>query len=310
MRETLGRWSQGGGEEGRRGSAASFRFFPVERPLSRYASFLYATVVPHRFLKQVSGVRVPEIEAQLVFVIEQGDSFPGGRRLNGRWRASLFLQPPHLRAIPIPGTIREAVGASLTPAGLRLLVPRGRGEFSDSPLIPLQDLWGAPAHALLEALVAARDPEQRVALLRARLIELVLGAAPTNATVERALRLLNLDPGNLPVSVLARRCGVTGRALQTMFMNEVGLAPKHVARVIRLQRALRSLQRGGDSLRVISADSGFADQAHMSREFRDMMATTPDSLRRSLNSRAASPAPYITDRDLLSTGLLVLSGPP
>lgn len=34
--------------------------------------------------------------------------------------ASLFLQPAHLRAIAIPGSVREALGASLRLAGLRL----------------------------------------------------------------------------------------------------------------------------------------------------------------------------------------------
>src|SRR4051812_14574490 len=105
--------------------ATSFRFFPTTEPLSQFVEYLFASHVPNHFTAQIDAMRLPEVEAQLVFAIEDGNVFPGGMALGGGLRACLFVQPAHLQIIPIPGSIRQAIGACLRPAGLRLVLPCG-----------------------------------------------------------------------------------------------------------------------------------------------------------------------------------------
>jgi AraC-like DNA-binding protein len=56
----------------------------------------------------------------------------------------------------------------------------------------------------------------------------------------------------------------------------VGVSPKHFARTARMQRALIKLQFGpGASLATTALELGYSDQAHMHRDFRELVGVTP-----------------------------------
>lgn len=62
----------------------------------------------------------------------------------------------------------------------------------------------------------------------------------------------------------------------TRFRDDIGLAPKSVARILRFQRALASMHAGDrPSLAAVAAGCGYYDQAHLNREFLEMAGTTP-----------------------------------
>lgn len=241
-----------------------------------------------------------------MFAIEEGNAFPGGYWLGNGERACLFLQPGHLQMFPIAGTIRQAVGASLRPAGLRALMPRGAGNFLDAPLIPLEDLWGAEARALLERLVAEVDAEQRCAVLRDHLRERARRVAPADRTVTRAIELIRARYGEISTEELAQSCGCTSRTLRTAAVAETGLAPKHLARVARIRHALDLLTATGVALSEVALSAAFSDQAHMSREFRELIGAAPSDL--TLRLRSSLPT-FTAERNLMSTGLLVVPKP-
>jgi len=57
-----------------------------------------------------------------------------------------------------------------------------------------------------------------------------------------------------------------------------GLAPKPLARILRLQRTLAALRAGRLPLALIAAHMGYADQAHMNREMKVLAGATPAEL--------------------------------
>lgn len=287
---------------------SQFRFFRAETPLDAYVDHLYASDVPKPFTDHVIATRVPELEAQLVFAIEEGKSFPGAKWFADGFSASLFLQPAHVNAIPIPGTIRAAVGASLRPAGLRLLLRRGAGDLSSEPLIPLEDLCGFEARVLSDQLVGARGSIERVALLKAYLERRAEHAGRVHPSALHAVDLLSAAQGAASVEAVAQRCGVTSRTLRNVLLSETGLSPKHLARVIRVRRALDLLRTGG-SLAGAEVNEAFADRAHLCREFRALLGTTPATLVREMRDAPRRLPDFTTERDLLKTGLLLRSAP-
>ena len=286
---------------------AFFRFFPAAPPLSAFVDYLYFSEVPQAFTSQIEAVRLPELEAQLVFAIEDGNAFPGGQQLGGGTRACLFLQPAHLQVIPISGSIRSAVGASLRPAGLRILMPGGAGLLLDTPLIALEDIWGAPARELLERMVVAVTPYARVQVLGQFLRERVARATKPSRAVARAVELICSAHGEISTEQLAEACGCTSRTLRSLAIAETGLAPKHLARVARIRRALELLSVAEVNLSEVALASAFSDQAHMSREFRELIGAPPSNL--SERIRSGSVPSFSTERSLMSTGLLVMPKP-
>jgi len=119
--------------------------------------------------------------------------------------------------------------------------------------------------------IAAADHARVVALvvwLRARLAE----AAPPDAMIARAVA--QLSTGETRIDDVAARLGVTRQHLARSFRREVGISPKQLARIARMQRAAAALRRGGD-LAMLAAELGYFDQSHLSHELRDLVGLTP-----------------------------------
>jgi AraC-like DNA-binding protein len=101
---------------------------------------------------------------------------------------------------------------------------------------------------------------------------------PNDRAVLAACRALCHD-AHLPIASVAERSGWNARMLHRQFIAACGYGPKHLQRVMRVQTALRAAHRGApfDRLPQIAAAAGFSDQAHMTREFRDLTGFTPAS---------------------------------
>lgn len=86
---------------------------------------------------------------------------------------------------------------------------------------------------------------------------------------------------------VAARLGISTRQLQRSIEANVGLSPKTLQRVMRLQRFLGHAERRRD-LAAASADAGYADQSHLTREVCALSGLTPARL---LTERTARTPP-------------------
>ncbi|MGH6916056.1 MAG: helix-turn-helix domain-containing protein, partial [Geminicoccales bacterium] len=79
---------------------------------------------------------------------------------------------------------------------------------------------------------------------------------------------------------LCRDAGVSERQLRRRFRAAVGYGPKTLDRILRLQRALalNAAPEARLGLAALAADAGYADQAHMSREFAELSGASPAAL--------------------------------
>lgn len=137
----------------------------------------------------------------------------------------------------------------------------------------LADLWEASRVRTLTERVAG-DP---VAALEAWVRECGVGGKvdPLGA------RVLAMATAGLPVAGMAAAVGLSPRQLHRRCLPLFGYGPKHLARVLRFGRALASA-RSGLPLARVAVDAGYADQAHLSRDVRDLAGTTPSTLLREL----------------------------
>lgn len=70
------------------------------------------------------------------------------------------------------------------------------------------------------------------------------------------------------METLSTLSGRSRRRLQRWFKREIGVPPRRYLRLLRFQETLAGLQRSDETLAAKAAEHGFADQAHMAREFR------------------------------------------
>ncbi|MEU9734393.1 helix-turn-helix domain-containing protein [Streptomyces sp. NPDC048002] len=138
---------------------------------------------------------------------------------------------------------------------------------------------GVPAHELRDRRVDLGElwPAAEVRRLRDR----VAGPADLATALESAVleRAPEPDPalGHLvaalaagrPVAATADELGLGARRLHRHSLAAFGYGPKTLARILRFRRALE-LARAGVPFAETAARTGFADQAHLAREVKDL----------------------------------------
>jgi AraC-like DNA-binding protein len=92
-------------------------------------------------------------------------------------------------------------------------------------------------------------------------------------------RLLDQSFPTIDLTGLAQLCEMTPSAFTHAFKSEFGCTPSRLVRHRRVENASLLLRTSRDSLSQIAARAGFADQAHMTREFRRFAELTPGRYR-------------------------------
>jgi AraC-like DNA-binding protein len=117
--------------------------------------------------------------------------------------------------------------------------------------------------------------------IAAELLSRLSAAAPPDARVLHAVETLTAARGELPVRALAARVGLSERQLERVFDERVGYGPKTFGRILRMNRAVESIARTAvgrgrmGSWASFAREWGYADQAHLIREFRALTGVTP-----------------------------------
>lgn len=138
-------------------------------------------------------------------------------------------------------------------------------------------------------LYEAPDWATRFALLD-RFVRLRLAAAAgPSSPIAWTWRQLASSGGRVRVTTLAREIGWSRKHLAQRFAVEVGAGPKTVGRILRFAGARGAIDAG---IRAgcmdwagLAADWGYADQAHLIREFRAMAGVTPADYARDVTGR-------------------------
>ena len=97
--------------------------------------------------------------------------------------------------------------------------------------------------------------------------------------VRAACAQLAATGGTTPVGALAAELGWSRRHLGARFRDEVGVAPKTYARLVRFERAAALLARPEPDLAEVALGCGYYDQAHFNREFRALAGVAPGRFR-------------------------------
>ncbi len=197
-----------------------------------------------------------------------------------------FLAGLHESAV-VTEFVGEQLGlqVNLTPLGVFTLLGRPTSDLTN--LTPQLDELGVPAlHCLPERLRHDSDWTARFARVDATLLQLLdASRARPDPEVTWAWGRLVDTSGAVGVAYLAAGTGWSRRHLLTRFRSQIGLPPKAAGRVLRFQRAAEllvpTLAAGGPGARDtgtiadVAAVCGYADHAHLDREFRALAGCTP-----------------------------------
>ncbi len=164
-----------------------------------------------------------------------------------------------------------------------LMAPLGGYQILGRPIceleggiVDLEEVFGPAGRRLLEEVRDAPTWRQRFALVDAFLLAAAQRGPRPRVEVTRAWQVLSDSGGAVPIRQLAQEVGWSHKHLIAQFTQKVGLPPKTVARLVRFHRAVARLPTGVTSgWSQLAVESGYADQSHLIREFRDFAGITP-----------------------------------
>jgi len=137
----------------------------------------------------------------------------------------------------------------------------------------------------------ALPTEQQIARLAALLLARLEPGREPSPQVRQAVRLMRAHRGRLTVRWLAEQVNLSISQLERSFTRHVGVGPKLLARQTRVSAvAAEAMNQASPGWALLAAKYGYADQAHLARDFRELTGLTPSGL-----ARAGSDADFLQD---------------
>ena len=227
---------------------------------------------------------VPDGYAEIIFYFGSPCSIAtdsGWQLLSSPFMVGLLNQPVHfcgqnsLEIVSVrcfPWTVFELLNLPPGQDGVRSLA---------HPLAQLQ--------APLAACVQAGCIAEALALV-ARYFQATRARVASDGTLGKAGGALRAAHGTLPVREVAAAAHATVRTLERKFKQAAGYTVKDVSSLMRFEQVRNHLWRNPTaSLAGLAQELGYADQAHLSREFRRYSGTTPAAFAR--KAQLGKPAP-------------------
>ena len=217
-----------------------------------------------------------------VLIVSLGPDIEVDGRPTGSFVAGLWDRPT------VTGHYGEQAGyqLDLDPLGARRLLGVPLRELANR-LVALEDVLGPFATELAERLAGAPDAAARHALAQRLLAGRLDDDHGTAPEVAHVLARLRATRGGVGVEDLAREVGWSRRHLAARIGEELGLPPKRLARLIRVEHAAQRV-RAGEQLADVAYDCGYADQPHFNREFRELVGCSPGEFPFVQDARAAA----------------------
>lgn len=166
------------------------------------------------------------------------------------------------------------VQINFTPLGARRFFGRPMSELTDR-MVGLDDVLGVEGIALRQRLGNAPDWNSRFAIAEAFVGDRLATVDRTQAEMVWAYETIVSTRGRTRISTLAEKLGWSRKHLTGKFSDAVGTGPKTLSRIVRFNHALGLSRQANSDWADIAAECGYADQAHLVREFRDLAGVTP-----------------------------------
>jgi AraC-like DNA-binding protein len=168
----------------------------------------------------------------------------------------------------------RVIGVRFRPGGARPWSPVPMNELVDGefPVTLLADL---DAPALQDAVRDAADVATAAAIVDAALVPHRPAPDPTVDRIAALVATVDAEPGIRRVEQLAERAGTSVRGLQRLCAEWLGVGPKELVRWARLHEAAGRAAAGPVDWAALAAELGYADQAHLVRDFSRVVGESP-----------------------------------
>ena len=177
--------------------------------------------------------------------------------------------------------------------------PYGFANFISRPIQELADKE-TPLRALFEEksvreleqkIINAPSTQSRMEAVEDFLLNKLTNQSVLDNIVKSTVDALFSTKGSKPINSILKDNPSKRRNLERKFSKQVGISPKQLGKIIRLQAALKLiLNNQGENLTQIAYESKYYDQAHFIKDFKEFTGTNPKD--------------YLTDDQMMLSSLI------
>lgn len=226
------------------------------------------TITPYRIVGAQPGEHIGLPSSTVTLVVDLDDGLRITESAHAPQRTfRCCLGGMHLEPVTIHHDGSQiGVQLNLDPTAFRTLFAMPAGEVWTTNT-ELGDAAPALARRLYDE-TGAVPYEQRAAVTARIIVEEVRSqrAQQADADAQYAWQLIQRTRGRITVAQLVELSGWSARKLTGVFTAEYGVGLKQAARLTRFEHARTRLE-GGESIADVAVECGYADQAHLTREF-------------------------------------------
>lgn len=162
-------------------------------------------------------------------------------------------------------------------------LPDGISPFLHMPLtalenraVPIKEIFGEGGKSLEEQVINANDTNKRIKLIETFLLSKLSEQRTIDAITTSCIDLIFQSQGQIGSAELADKMNINRRKMERKFISAIGMSPKQLARVARLQATLKMLERKSTStLTDVAYENGYYDQSHFIKDFREFTGMSP-----------------------------------
>ncbi|NER15075.1 helix-turn-helix domain-containing protein [Leptobacterium flavescens] len=142
---------------------------------------------------------------------------------------------------------------------------------------PIELLFGEKTtKALEQKIIQAADTSQRIEIIESFLLAKLNDKTTIDNIVKTTIDALLLTKGSASINTILKEDLSKRRQLERKFTKQIGISPKQLGKVIRLQSALKMLlNKKTENLTNIAYESEYYDQAHFIKDFKEFTGINP-----------------------------------
>lgn len=169
------------------------------------------------------------------------------------------------------------IAARFLPEGLQSFIDIPVSEL-DNKAVELATVFGDYATTLERDVSNATNNESRKSIIEQFLVNRLTDPKNVDSITKSCVQAIIDSGGQVGVMELANKHQVNRRNIERKFVAQVGMSPKQLARVVRLQSAIRMLdQKQFPNLTSLAYENGYFDQAHFIKDFKEFTGISPKS---------------------------------
>lgn len=161
--------------------------------------------------------------------------------------------------------------------------PDGFAPFVTMPInhmenraVPLQELFGKDGLHLEKEVLNASTNEDRVKIAESFLLKILITPKFIDSITKSSVEIILQLNGQITVDELSDQLNIHRRQLERKFSSVIGLSPKQLSKIIRIQSTLKMLANNQfTSLTSVAYEGNYYDQAHFIKDFKEFTGMSP-----------------------------------